>query len=392
MRQKTVLSRVFGCCTLEQNLALLAMIFLCGYANGHRRSRDSAKNRIPQWLPEPEWLLKRLEEAGLMSELRKAARSALFVMSARVQAIALLGPGICYQGRLTPWTQEAEHLWQYWKCPAASFSLDVQDRCSLVQPVTISSARGCSGNVGLKHILFQANTPVVDGTAMMEATTSGERMPLSEWFRRNGRQDLLHLLPDVPILFVPEVVLLLLIRKKWDALVLNAYNHHIQKQHASALLCLQQTVGFLQLQIWRGLEILGATRSRCQRIAVFLLEKQASAILASCNSGAQANSVRKQLEDAAEALQHFLLSCDKRAQGGVNASNFMLSAAELVNAIRFARYVRNRSKINIIKDSVIEAFVPEGLQGLVRKCAAKAPSGTSISRAQAIRFLMFLIS
>ena len=371
------------------------MFLLCGYANGHRRLRTgSSKIRDPQWLPEPDWFVDKVRSIGLERELHKVsgadARSALDVVSAEVKAFVVLAPGNCYQGRLTPWDQEAELLWQYFKCPCSSFSIKAASVCALEEPSTVASARGCSGNVAVKHMVFQTNTAVVHrGTALI-FKSSGARTTVEECCRQHGLGALVDKLEDVPVMWVPEVVLQLMLVQKWSTLLLNVRNHHLQKSLDKILAWMQAALNFpsqTDLQRLRQLKTESVTQpTHCLEAsdAMFLLHmlrSQAGTLLSECTEFEE-DGVRLQLENAAEGLELLILSSHANRQRS-SATNIAKPVLLLTNAIRFARYVRNRSKMNEVFSSMIEAFVPVPLQGMVSKLATAAPSGSTISRSQA---------
>ena len=115
--------------------------------------------------------MERVQGANLESLLRKVsgtgARSAHHIDSATVTALVHLSPGLCYSGRLTPWPKEAELLWQYCQCPLGSFSVVATDVLRLETPVEIASARGYTGNVSLKHALFETNASVLHAASVL---------------------------------------------------------------------------------------------------------------------------------------------------------------------------------------------------------------------------------
>ena len=122
----------------------------------------------------------------MQQELRKVSGVESFgahhVMSANIQGLAIVDDGLCYEGRLTAWPREAELLWQYWQCPCSSFSLSAPVTYALERPVIVSSARGYSGDVALKHTIFQGNTSIVDADTVLLARGRDERMACENAF------------------------------------------------------------------------------------------------------------------------------------------------------------------------------------------------------------------
>ncbi|CAE7374325.1 unnamed protein product [Symbiodinium sp. CCMP2592] len=346
------------------------MLLLCGYANGHRRLRtgSSKTTRHPQWLPEPGWFLDKVRSVGLEPELRKVsgvdARNALDVVAADVKALIVLAPGVCDKGRLTPWNQEAELLWQYYKCPRSSFSVKAVSMYAFEQPSTIASVRGCSGNVAIKHMVFQTNTAVVSRGTVLISKPAGARTTLEECCRKHGLDALVDNLDDVPVMWVPEVVLQLMLVQKWSTLLLNVRNHHLQKGLDKTLAWMQAALNFpsqadLQ-QLKQQNRDSPAQPTRCLEAqdAMFLLHmlrSQADTLLSEC-AEFEEDDVRLQLENAAEGLELLILSCHEAGQGQT-AANIPKPVLLLTNAIRFSRYVRNRSKMNGAFSSMIEVFV-----------------------------------
>ena len=102
---------------------------------------------------------------------------------------------------------------------------------------------------------------------------------------------------------------------KWNSLVLNVFNHHMQKHHDKALGWLQEIIGFptraqlQQLTLRKNVTCPAPSHCLEEADALFLLHllrSQATALLRQCDDY-EADSVRLQMERAAEGL-HFLLS------------------------------------------------------------------------------------
>ena len=338
-----------------------------------------------------------MQAEDLLADLRKvsskAARSALHIESAKLTALVRLEPGVCFSGRLTPWPQEAELLWQYLQCPQGAFSLHVKDALRLDQPVIVSSVRGSRGNVSLKHALFQTNAQVLNASSVL-VTSQGIRLTLPEVFERWGCDPNSITLADVPCLWTPEVILALLLRGRWENLLLKHSVHHIQKQHGLVLFWLRSLMQWptdedmVRLQGYGKTCVQAPSHALDAEDARFLLHwlrDHASAIIRESN---EPEAMQLKLEQASEGLQVFLLAFQAGAAsagtGGKRLSNLAKSAEHLVNSIRVARHVRNKSKLARIQNEFLDAAMPPALQNFAKAAGRKPVSGSTISKSQAL--------
>ena len=370
------------------------MLLLCGYKNGHRRLRGQNSERKPVWLPEPTWFVNRLQAANLDGELREIsstrARGALNIDSSRLTALVRLSPGVCFAGRLTPWPQEAELLWQYFHCPLAAFSVIVKEALRLEQPVSVASARGSRGNVSLKHALFQTNAVVLDDSFACVSST-GARLTTRDVAHKWGLPPDMDL-GDVPCLWTPDVILKLILLGRWENLVLRLSSHAMQKDHNVALRWLRDFMHWPSEADVARLSAHGKAfmrppaRSLSSQDAQFLLSEirgRADSIL---TDSTDPETTQISLEQSVEGLQTFLLEFQPTtAKGGSRRSTAAKSAEQLINAIRVARHVRNKSKLGEIQGAFLEAILPPSLHDLAKAVAEhrKPVSGAAISKSQA---------
>ena len=198
-------------------------------------------------------------------------------------------------------------------------------------------------------------------------------------------------MPDVPILFVPECILQLISLDKWETLLLMLGPQHstTAKTHAACLAWLRKAM------LWPGDRYLqqmapyvGACVSQpCHALdeqsVLFLLdmlrESSQSLWVDSALKDAEAEVQYLHMEQAFEGLKVLALSFGCSAVGSKSVAR---SGEDLINALRAAHHVRNRSRIHDLQDVMLN-FMPAALQELGRSVTRKAPAGATISRHQA---------
>ena len=364
-------------------------VFLAGYRNGARRQRDSKGTRTPLYLPEPAWFLDRVQTYSDPDLLRRLGSGGgpAGIQHANVVGLVVLGRGITYSGNLTPFDLESDLLWRYVGRPESCYTVEVQRFFSPEAPVAIyarqSDCQGISSTkVNLQDWIFFPATDVdLDCFNLLD--------------------DALHAVGDrdeIPVLWVPEVILSLIKAGKWKSLLF----HYSRTSHRSTGNGLLNVLRKIQDRMnWPSREEISRLWN-CRRqfhqppcmplteqSASFLIQKirEHSSVLLSGASDAggvvDPGAIEEQqikLEEALEGLQVFSQAMSKEHVSRLPKS--AMSSTLIIDSIRAARHLRNRGQLAMIKSAVIDSFVPSHLQSFARSIMFQPASKASVSRYQ----------
>lgn len=196
-------------------------------------------------------------------------------------------------------------------------------------------------------------------------------------------------LADVPVMWLPECILELISFQEWSTiLILHSPSHSTAKR--THQVCLSWLRNALQ---WPSdidvQQMVQHTGRFAQKAAVpldehgvmFLLDvlRQTKNSLLDELEEHEAEHMYLQMERAAEGL-HFLAASFESTSG--LSKNAGKSGELLVNAVRIARHVRNRSNLQSLQELMVDAFMPTPLRDLAKSVMDRAPAGASISRHQ----------
>ena len=248
-------------------------------------------------------------------------------------------------------------FWQCFDCPLGAFSVMVRDVLELAEPVEVASVQGSRCNVSLKHALFQTNVPVLQNTIRLvspEGTQVSLRDALQQW---GLPADLA--LQDVPCMWVPDVILKLLLRRRWSSLVLRMSSHAMQKHHGIALRWFTNILQWpspedmTRMSACAKSQVDPPTHSLDPADAHFLLlevRKHASTMIAESHDP---DTTQLKLEQAAEGLQVFQLAFQKSHGGSRNEAraDYRRTAEHLIRVISAAQHLRNKSKMGELQES-----------------------------------------
>ena len=370
------------------------LLFLAGYANGHRRKRAWSGAKLPQKLPEPAWFTDRLRGNALLDMLQRIPKSQLYsavdVCKASISAIAYVKPGAVYCGPLTPapWDKEADLLWKYHGCPKASYTVQVSDFVTLESPVDVASARNHRGNISLMQYAFQCRVQTIGlNTKVVRPADAGTQHHLGDIMASWGLEDKRECLPDVPVLWVPECILGLLGKepRMWRTLLLHLESNHrgTQKVNLTSLQFLRQHMVWpSHEQFERLLSVQGSFQvpeavSLANELVDFLIE-----VMRQNMEKLQPGNLQnfdEQLKQGMLALHGFASGYSKVQSSYTGGKR---TAEDMINAVRAAQHVRNRNKMQELQERLLGSFVPQPLQKAAQKMMQKALHGSTISRAQ----------
>ena len=375
---------------MSKLLLVCAMaVLLAGYTNGSRRKRDKAGTRSPAHLPEPAWFMDRVNAycGGIKHLSCQSSSKSIDVSHASVVGVALLGPGVLFKGRLTPFDLEADLLWKYWGRPEASYSVTIRDFHLFEQPVDVYARMGDSTDLGptvgvdlLRWIFFPAGSFCIKG---VDADRFGA-------LGGDGAK-------SFPVLWVPDPILALVVQGKWSSLLfhLSRSKHKgPEKAVMTALTWLSQRMSWPCVQ---DMNQLWARRYHffpepvhplTDEVACFLTQqlRRHSDILIS--DGLREKDVVRLaenkclLERGLEGLEVFANALNSKPLDA-KATNQALSSTLIINSIRAARHLRNRGHLKKMGDAVVESLFPQQLHMFARSLMHRPPSSSTLSRYQA---------
>ena len=219
---------------------LFAMaVFLAGYPNGAKRTRDSKSTRSAVLLPEPAWFLDRVDTYTDRSWLcQKAMHKGSDIRFAEVVGLVQLGTGVVFEGNLTPFDLEANLLWRYWSRPHACYSVEVKEFFAIDEPIRIHARSCISQNVQGQNRNKDVN--LQNWIFLPAAHLTTDALNLNEDL---VDFDAIGDVSQIPVLWVPQVILELIKVGRWKSLLLHfsrGLNRRIGRDEGNLLQSLQR--------------------------------------------------------------------------------------------------------------------------------------------------------
>lgn len=195
---------------------------------------------------------------------------------------------------------------------------------------------------------------------------------------------------DIPVMWLPQCILDLMTLQRWRTILLPFEPGHVaaRKVHAGCIAWLQKVLGWpreADLHAPLGGSGPKPERPLDEQSVLFLIDvlrQSRDSILAELNSDpciSEGENTYLQMERALKGLQLLARSFGSKPNVGKTSAK---SGEDLINALRAAQHVRNRSKLQQLQKLMLENFLPDELQGLARSVMKNLPAGASISRHQ----------
>lgn len=344
----------------------MALVFLAAHADGaFRLPKELAPATIQdkscrgRWkLPESPWFSGRLTSARGLSLAHSHHPTGALTL------LVKLSRGVEYRGPLTNWSCEHDFLWMFLGRALDTYSLHIDATFHVLAPLPVRSKdRGFSKVQVRTHnsefdvqgmsfakvsaiVADVAQLPVIPGAAIKQALGVTE----AAWqvFVRTR-----------PMLWIPEPVALLIGRNQWATLMCRHGWDHSHRQIGEAGQALRRHLEWPSsdwvrhvhqhsLSSRRGPTLDLPFSARHADSVVSLLRQAAPALLSSLDEEL-AGDKRFEFEEAVQRLLSFSSACSTAHIG----NDSVVRAERLLNNLRLASYLRNRSKL---RDVVVQSF------------------------------------
>lgn len=391
------------------------MLLLAAYRNGERKNRSKTKTRVPQWLPEPHWFRNQLQACKLensLSELSSSEARQRTVVSSQglqLQAIVTLKPGVQWQGSLTPFTEEARLLWEYYNKPCSAYSVEVdkffhfKQPCKILQRAAGAKNRPATAPVTLQHFCFLPSVRALTEELLFRERGCDEELTLDLLCERLGSRfaDALERCHwTIPVLLVPKPIMLLMEMRQWKSLLLRLMGpipgRDIPDFQKDCLTWLRNVMDYPSRE---ELNLLFSNRFQTWAppeqpltadSAMFVLQQlrlHAADIIASGGVRSQ-----EKLEQALEGLELFCQTLGFSRTAGSHVGNRKAPASRIILDICSARFLRNRSDLKNMKNAIVQSLVPSHMHAFAKALMYNPLSASSLSKFQVLSCIMFLIN